>query len=95
MKRSLRPPASSVLTPPFLLLPDFIPILGIVDDLIILPALLYCAIKLLPPGALERGRARADAEPLRLSNWAAAAFFFLIWVSSAVSLSCQSKQKTS
>ena len=66
---------------PFDLIPDFIPVLGLVDDLIILPALIWLAVKLIPEEAMQRGRHTADTERLRLSsNWVTACLFFLIWV---------------
>lgn len=62
------------------LIPDFIPILGLIDDLIILPALLLLVVYLIPPEIMEQARDRASREPLRLaSNWIAALVFFLIW----------------
>eukprot|EP00887_Chlorella_sp_A99_P002241 scaffold10.g2241.t1 len=57
-----------------------IPVLGLVDDLIILPVFIYVAVKLIPQHVWERARVRADTEPVRLSsNWAMAVFFFLLW----------------
>jgi uncharacterized membrane protein YkvA (DUF1232 family) len=65
---------------PFDLIPDFIPVLGLIDDLIILPAMLWLAIYLIPDEAMERGRVRAEVEPLRLAkNWVTAALFFAMW----------------
>ncbi|WP_069806010.1 YkvA family protein [Thermogemmatispora onikobensis] len=44
---------------PIDLIPDFIPIVGHLDDLVILPLGMLLAIKLLPPAILEESRARA------------------------------------
>lgn len=34
---------------PFDLIPDFLPVIGQLDELVIIPILLYCALKLTPP----------------------------------------------
>jgi uncharacterized membrane protein YkvA (DUF1232 family) len=66
---------------PIDLIPDFIPVIGLIDDLIILPALLWLAIKCIPEDALAEARRRAEQEPLRLSQtWGVAVVFLLIWV---------------
>jgi uncharacterized membrane protein YkvA (DUF1232 family) len=44
---------------PIDLIPDFIPILGYLDDLIILPVLIYFAIKLIPQNILEECKEEA------------------------------------
>jgi uncharacterized membrane protein YkvA (DUF1232 family) len=41
--------AVAYLLMPFDLIPDFLPVIGQLDDLIIVPLLLYCALKLTPP----------------------------------------------
>lgn len=46
---------------PIDLVPDFIPVLGYVDDVLLLPALIWLAIRLLPPAVLADCRAQADA----------------------------------
>ena len=42
------------------LIPDFIPVLGYLDDVILLPVLAAITIKLLPAQILERNRQRAQ-----------------------------------
>lgn len=46
---------------PIDLIPDFIPVLGYVDDVLLLPGLIWLAIKLLPPDVLQECRVQADA----------------------------------
>ena len=45
---------------PIDLIPDFIPVLGLLDDLILVPAGLWLAIRLIPPDVLAEHRATAD-----------------------------------
>lgn len=46
---------------PIDLIPDFIPVLGYVDDMLLLPALIWLTVKLLPPEVLAECRNQADA----------------------------------
>jgi len=66
---------------PIDLIPDFIPVLGYLDDLIIIPALISLSIKLIPPEIMEESRKKAQAQPLTLKeNHLFAVIFVLIWV---------------
>jgi uncharacterized membrane protein YkvA (DUF1232 family) len=69
---------------PIDLIPDFIPVLGYLDDLVIIPALISLAIKMIPADVYEEARRRAEAEPLSLrKNWTFAVIFILVWVAVA------------
>lgn len=45
---------------PIDLIPDFIPVLGYVDDVLLLPVLIWLTVKLLPPDVLADSRLQAD-----------------------------------
>jgi uncharacterized membrane protein YkvA (DUF1232 family) len=45
---------------PIDLIPDFIPILGYLDDFILLPVLIALTVKLIPKAILERSRLKAE-----------------------------------
>lgn len=63
------PPAAKVLAAltaayalsPVDLIPDFIPVLGYLDDVLVLPGLIALTVRLIPPAVLERCRAEAAA----------------------------------
>ena len=66
---------------PIDLIPDPIPILGYLDDLILLPLGIYIAIKLIPPEVLAACRAKASTMRATLPrNWRAAAVIILLWI---------------
>lgn len=66
---------------PIDLIPDFIPILGYLDDVIILPVLLWLALKVMPAEVMADARVRAEHEPIRLhQNWLMACAFFAVWL---------------
>src|SRR5262249_54602382 len=65
---------------PIDLIPDFIPVLGYVDDLIIVPAGIALVIRLIPADIMAQPREMAIAAQDRPVSRAAAATIILIWV---------------
>ena len=53
---------------PIDLIPDFIPVLGYLDDVLLLPALIWLAVRLLPPEVIVRSRARAEESMARTGS---------------------------
>jgi len=45
---------------PIDLIPDFIPVLGYLDDVLLLPGLIWLALRLLPTAVVSDSRARAE-----------------------------------
>lgn len=65
---------------PIDLIPDFIPVLGYLDDLLIVPLLIALSIRLIPGEVLKECRQKALSQPLRLKkNWFFAAVFIVVW----------------
>lgn len=62
------------------LIPDFIPVLGYLDDLIILPALVVITVKLIPSDVMDRCREEAHAFERANRKWFYAIPFVLVWV---------------
>jgi uncharacterized membrane protein YkvA (DUF1232 family) len=69
---------------PFDLIPDFIPVIGYLDDLIVVPLGIALALKLIPAPVMADCRTRAlAAEHLPLSR-AGAAFMIALWLAAAL-----------
>jgi uncharacterized membrane protein YkvA (DUF1232 family) len=62
------------------LIPDFVPVLGLLDDLVLLPAGIWLAARLVPPGIMADLRARPDAAPPRAAGLLAAAAVVALWL---------------
>jgi uncharacterized membrane protein YkvA (DUF1232 family) len=73
---------------PIDLIPDFIPVLGYLDELILLPLGIYLVLRLVPEGVKAAARQQADlwmAENKgRPRNYVAAALIVLAWIALAV-----------
>lgn len=68
---------------PLDLIPDFVPLLGYLDDLVLVPLGVALALRLIPPAVMADCRARAHDIADRPTNWAAAAVVGAIWLALA------------
>lgn len=65
---------------PIDLIPDFIPVLGYLDDLVLLPIGIYLAIKLMPHDLWQELQAQAEGSQFVFpQNRIAVPFILLIW----------------
>ena len=69
---------------PIDLIPDFIPVLGYLDELILIPLGIAIAIRMIPPHVLDECRLRAQAASAKPTSRAAAAAIIGIWIVLAV-----------
>jgi uncharacterized membrane protein YkvA (DUF1232 family) len=77
---------------PIDLIPDFIPVLGYVDDLVLVPLGIAIAIRMIPPAVLAECRVRAQAKMadgtptsrtaaiVIIGIWIVVAALFALWV---------------
>ncbi len=67
---------------PIDLIPDFIPVLGLVDDLILVPLGILLVRRLIPAEVLDDARSRAEEaeQSGRPVSWAAAAVIIGVWL---------------
>jgi uncharacterized membrane protein YkvA (DUF1232 family) len=65
---------------PIDLIPDFIPVLGYLDDLLLVPVGIRLAVRLIPPDVLAEHRARAEEGVKLPSSRAAAVVIVLLWL---------------
>jgi uncharacterized membrane protein YkvA (DUF1232 family) len=70
---------------PIDLIPDFVPVLGYLDDAILLPLGILVAIRLVPPAVMAECRAAAETAQRPVSR-AGAAFMILLWCLAAAAL---------
>ena len=69
---------------PIDLIPDFIPVLGFLDEVILLPAMIWLTLKLIPDAVLAESRVAAqawiNAHRPKPRNYIAAAIIILLWI---------------
>jgi uncharacterized membrane protein YkvA (DUF1232 family) len=65
---------------PFDLIPDFIPVIGYLDDLVVVPLGIALALRLIPAGVMNKCRERAAASDGRRVSRAGAAFMVAVWI---------------
>jgi|SRR5258708_2919166 len=69
---------------PIDLIPDFIPVIGFLDEVVLLPGAIWLVLKLMPPVVLLDSRAKAqawlDAHRPMPRNWIVAAAIVLSWI---------------
>jgi uncharacterized membrane protein YkvA (DUF1232 family) len=69
---------------PIDLIPDFVPVLGYLDDVIIVPLGVLAVVKLIPPGVMAEHRALAAAMQERPVSRAAALVIATLWAACIV-----------
>lgn len=69
---------------PIDLIPDFIPVLGYVDDVLLLPALIWLAVRMIPESTLANCRFQADewmqSEGKKPTSHIGGVFIVILWV---------------
>jgi uncharacterized membrane protein YkvA (DUF1232 family) len=69
---------------PIDLIPDFVPVLGYVDDLLIVPLGIALVTYLIPADVMDEHRTQAEATDQRPVSRAAAVVIVLVWIASAI-----------
>ena len=72
---------------PIDLIPDFIPVIGYLDDLILIPLGIYITLRMIPAPVLAEARVQAEAwiaeEKEKPKNYCVAVLFVAIWLAAA------------
>lgn len=73
---------------PIDLIPDFIPVLGYLDDLLIVPAGIWLSLKLIPPEVIAEHRKAVEQAPrdARPVSYSAGAVIVAVWLACAAAL---------
>lgn len=65
---------------PIDLIPDFIPVLGLLDDVILLPLGIALCLKLLPADVMDECRQRASESLAKPTSYVVATIIVLLWI---------------
>lgn len=67
---------------PIDLIPDFVPVLGYLDDLVLVPLGITLALRMIPGEVMAecRNRARVELDQDRPTNWLAAGVVIALWL---------------
>ena len=68
---------------PIDLIPDFTPVLGLLDDALLVPAGLWLFVRLLPPGLMDEHRRAATAAAERPRSRGGVLIVVAVWVAAA------------
>ena len=75
---------------PIDLIPDFVPVLGLLDELILLPLMIWLAVRMLPAQVVDACRAQAgewlEQRGAKPRSYAGAILIVLLWVGVAYAL---------
>ncbi|MCM3492475.1 MULTISPECIES: YkvA family protein [Paenibacillus] len=68
------------------LIPDFIPILGYLDDVILVPLGVAIALKMIPPDVVQENEEKAEQHIKngKPKNWLAGSFIILLWIAAVL-----------
>lgn len=65
---------------PIDLIPDFIPVIGLLDDLLLVPAGIWLTVRLIPQHIIADAYAKAERRRQLPRNYLAAALIVLLWI---------------
>lgn len=68
---------------PIDLIPDFVPVLGLVDDVILIPLGVWLFERMIPPMLMAEYRTRAEEETRRPVSWGGIAIVLALWAACA------------
>lgn len=71
---------------PIDLIPDFIPVLGLLDDLLIVPIGLAISIRMIPKNVLESARLKASRSCEKHVNYWVGTIIIAVWISTVALL---------
>jgi uncharacterized membrane protein YkvA (DUF1232 family) len=86
MARLLAVAVAAYALSPIDLIPDFIPVLGLLDEAVLLPLAILLAVRLIPRPLMAEFRAAAEAAMAQPGSRAGAAFVVAVWILAAAAL---------